>query len=87
MSIGVVFVTILRVCQFVSYIFTAFHFMKSSVLPALKLSSEFVKTSFQTRRPEVHWFGRGPGQDHHTIVTPVEGLPPFTPRYRRGEYV
>lgn len=88
MAVGTVFLTIFRLFQFVSYLFTAFAFVKHTVLPAMRLSAEVAKTTFSSRHPAVHWPGRTSENKYQSrLVTPVDGVGPFAPRYRVGQMV
>lgn len=88
MALTSVFVTIFRLFQFVSYVFTAFAFIKYNVLPVMRLGSDVAKARFATRHPEVHWPGRNASNALQSrLVTPVEAVGPLAPRFRNGEAV
>jgi len=87
MGIGIVFTTVFRIFQFISYLYTAFAFIKYNVLPSMRLASELAKVKFSSRHPDVNWPGRSrENRLQSKLITPVEGLGPFAPRYR-GDHV
>jgi len=88
MSLSTVFLTMLRMCQFVSYVYTAFAFVKHSVLPTMRLTSDLAKTRFAAKNPSVNWPGRTDENRYQSkLVSPQEGVGPFQPRYRRDDLV
>lgn len=87
MAIGTFFLATLRIFQFVSYLYTAFAFLKYNVLPSMRLASEMAKVKFSSRHPGVNWPGRTTeNRLQSKLITPVEGTGPFAPRYR-GDHI
>jgi hypothetical protein len=88
MAFSTIFLTMLRMCQFVSYVYTAFAFAKYNVLPTMRLWSDLAKTRFQSRNPAVNWPGRTEDNKYQSkLISPHEGVGPFHPRYRRDDIV
>jgi hypothetical protein len=88
MAFATVFLTVLRMFQFVSYLYTAFAFIKYNVLPTMRLTADVTKTWFSSRHPTVNLPGRtDENRFHSKLITLVEGVGPFHPRYRRDDVV
>lgn len=80
--------TTLRIFQLISYVYTAFAFVKYNVLPTMRLTADIAKTRFQQKNPGVNWPGRTPETRYQSkLISPQEGVGPFHPRYRRDDLV
>lgn len=83
-----IFEVLFKVFQFASYALAAFTFFKYYVLPTTRLVSSLTSSVFLTRHPEARWPGRTADNPRSSrLVTPVEGIGPFAPRYRNDHIV
>jgi len=89
MAVGVFLLNALRIFQIISYVYTAFAFVKYNVLPTMRLTAELAKMRFSSKYPGVNWPGRTPETRYHSkLISPAqEGVGPFHPLRRRDDLV